>query len=113
MSNTKTFKEFLMEIDRVDLDWARELKDEERAKQQAQAEKTQGADEITAKYGESPAVNDVIKTNTGSFLVTKMGMDGIRVKHLGSNKMGTVPHGTKFKISGTTDAGGKQFIIAK
>jgi len=113
MRNTKTFKQFLIELDSVDLAWARELKDEERAKQQAHAEKTQGADEITAKYGESPAVNDVIKTNTGSFLVTKMGMDGIRVKHLGSNKMGTIPHGTKFKPSGMTDAGGKQFVITK
>jgi len=113
MSNNKTFKEFLIEIDSVDLAWARELKDEERTKQQSQAEKTQGADEITAKYGMSPSVNDVIKTNSGKFLITKMGMDGMRVKQLGSNKMGTVPHGTKFKVSGTTGAGGKEFVIVK
>jgi len=98
-----TFIEFLTEFDRSDLELGRnKMQTDANA-----AANTQTRDEfVKTQAGSSPSVGDMIKLQNGSFPVAKMTREGIILRN------GTVlPHGTKFKNLGKSQAGKFVFTV--
>ncbi len=103
-----TFKEYLLEFDIGDRQLQQQATDQQN--QAAGDEKARGAfsSEMT---NASPNKGDVIESNDGRFLVLGGSMEGIKIKELGGNRSGTIPHGTKFKSMGQGKSGKNVFSI--
>ncbi len=108
-----TFKEFLMEFDVGD----RQL--QQQASQQEQQQKQQASDDQAGRGGafaqnmgnDTPGKGDVIESKQGRFIVIGGSMEGIKVKQVGGNGGGTIPHGTKFKNMGQAESGKTMFSV--
>lgn len=103
-----TFKEFLMEVDVGDLQLAKQAQQREIE----QKEKIAGQQQFKKKMSSSsPSPGDVIQARNGKYFVVKNSLKGIHVKQVSGDKRGIIPHGTKFKQSGTTPGGKPIYVI--
>jgi len=112
VESMKTFKEYLMEYDRSDI----ELQNQHNQQQQAAAQDAEDRGGAFQKQmGATPQKGDVIETNAGRFVVLGGCMDGIKDKQLGQGGGRTisVPHGTKFQPMGQGASGKNVFQIVK
>lgn len=107
MTNKRqTLKEYLTEVDIGDHQLA----------QQAQRDRTARRDDNQARRGyndgmesNNPNRGDIVIIKANKYIVQGGSMKGIKVKHIGGAKTGTIPHGTKFEKVGTGNNGNNIF----
>jgi len=105
-----TFRDFLIEIDRGDF----QLQHQHQEKVAGTVSDAKASGTFKQKISsESPSKGDVIKAETGTFIVTDMSIDGIQIKQAGGTKTATLSHETKFKQAGTAPSGKPIYIIEK
>ena len=112
----KTFKEYLIEFDRSDIELQQQQGAMPASQQQApQQQPAQDQGAFQKQMGATPQKGDVIETAAGRFVVLGGSMEGIQVKQLGQGGGRTisVPHGTKFQPMGQGASGKNVFQIVK
>ena len=105
-SMNKTFKEYLLEVDRSDI-----ALQQQHGKMPASATMKQNkprGSNFQQEMAKNPQKGDVIQTPSGKNFVVKGGsMEGLVVIRLGDNKQITIPHDKKFKFMGKSPSSGK------
>lgn len=101
----KTFKEYLIEYDRSDIELQQQHGGMQKTARQQQ-QTVQGKSEFQQKMGQEPQKGDVIENKAGRFTVIGGSMKGLMVKQAGTGKTFTLPHGMKFQAAGQ-DASGR------
>lgn len=111
-----TFKEYLLEYDRSDIELQKQHAGTLQ-QQPAAAQRRQPApvDDFSSQMAaKSPQKGDIIQTAAGQFMVRGGSMEGTMVKQLGGmGKEITVPHQTKFKLSGKAKSGANVWEVVK
>ncbi len=98
-----TFKEFLMEVDAVDLELARDLNDRNVA---AAQDKSSRNDFSNQMKNSSPSKGNIIVDKNGqNYRVLGSDMKGIHVVQSGGKSTNVFPHGTKYKLVGKNEVG--------
>lgn len=101
----KTFKEYLIEYDRSDIELQQQHGGMQQTAQQQQQQRPERS-EFQQKMGQQPQKGDIIENKAGRFAVVGGSMKGLVVKQAGTGKTFTLPHGMKFQAAGQ-DASGR------
>lgn len=103
-----TFKEYLLEFDYGDRQLQQQVTQQQ---QQAAADKSANNAFSQNMSNAAPSKGDIIESKNGRFVVLGGSMDGIKVKEIGGNRSGTVPHSTKFENKGKAESGKTVFAV--